>query len=83
MLDKAKTKYELLQETLKNLEKQYENQVLLYGKNSTGAEALADKIRSVKFEINSVISALKELEKIDDKTVDGFVDFWNKKLIIS
>jgi tape measure domain-containing protein len=64
-LDKAKTKYELLQETLKNLEKQYENQVLLYGKNSTGAEALADKIRSVKFEINSVISALKELEKID------------------
>lgn len=64
-LDKAKTKYELLQETLKNLEKQYEDQVLLYGKNSAGAEALADKIRSVKFEINSVITALKELEKID------------------
>jgi len=64
-LSKAKTKYELLQETLKNLEKQYEDQVLLYGKNSAGAEALADKIRSVKFEINSVITALKELEKID------------------
>lgn len=64
-IDKAKTKYELLQETLKNLEKQYEDQVLLYGKNSDGAENLAEKIRSIKFEIQAVISALKELEKID------------------
>jgi hypothetical protein len=33
--------------------------------------------------IDFVPDYLKELEKIDDKTVDGFVDFWNKKLIIS
>jgi tape measure domain-containing protein len=67
-LDKAKTKYEQLQETLKNLEKQYEDQVLLYGKNSDGAEELAKQIRSVKFEIQAVVSALKELEKIDSWT---------------
>lgn len=64
-LDKAKTKYEQLQDTLKNLEKKYEDQVLLYGKNSDGAENLAEKMRSIKFEIQAVISALKELEKID------------------
>ena len=67
-LDKAKTKYEQLQETLKNLEKQYEDQVLLYGKNSDGAEELAKQIRSIKFEIQAVVSALKELEKIDSWT---------------
>ena len=67
-LDKAKTKYEQLQKTLKNLEKQYEDQVLLYGKNSDGAEELAKQIRSVKFEIQAVVSALKELEKIDSWT---------------
>ena len=64
-LDKAKTKYELLQETLKNLEKEYADQVLLYGENSDGAEALATQIRSIKFEIQAVILALKELEKMD------------------
>ena len=64
-LDKAKTKYELLQETLKNLEKEYADQVLLYGENSDGAETLATQIRSIKFEIQAVILALKELEKMD------------------
>ena len=64
-LDVAKTKYELLQETLKNLEKEYADQVLLYGENSDGAEALATQIRSIKFEIQAVILALKELEKMD------------------
>ena len=63
--DKIKTKYEQLQETLKNLEKRYEDQVLLYGENSKGAEALATQIRSIKFEIQGVISALQKLEKID------------------
>lgn len=33
--------------------------------------------------IDFVPDYLKELEKIDDKTVDGFVYFWNKKLIIT
>ena len=63
--DKIKTKFEQLQETLKNLEKRYEDQVLLYGENSKGAEALATQIRSIKFEIQGVISALQKLEKID------------------
>jgi hypothetical protein len=63
--EKIKTKFEQLQETLKNLEKRYEDQVLLYGENSKGAEALATQIRSIKFEIQGVISALQKLEKID------------------
>ena len=66
--EKAKTKFEQLQETLKNLEKNYEDQVLLYGENSKGAEDLASQIRSIKFEIEAVIRALKELEKIDSWT---------------
>lgn len=66
--EKAKTKFEQLQETLKNLEKRYEDQVLLYGENSKGAEDLASQIRSIKFEIEAVIRALKELEKIDSWT---------------
>jgi tape measure domain-containing protein len=66
--DKTKTKFEQLQETLKNLEKRYEDQVLLYGENSKGAEDLASQIRNIKFEIEAVIRALKELEKIDSWT---------------
>jgi tape measure domain-containing protein len=65
---KIKTKFEQLQETLKNLEKKYEDQVLLYGENSKGAEALATQIRSIKVEIQGVISALQKLEKIDSWT---------------
>ena len=38
---------------------------MLYGENSDGAEALATQIRSIKFEIQAVILALKELEKMD------------------
>jgi tape measure domain-containing protein len=66
--DKTKTKFEQLQETLKNLEKRYEDQVLLYGENSKGAETLATKIRSIKIELQGVISALQKLEKIDSWT---------------
>ena len=66
--NKIKTKFEQLQETLKNLEKRYEDQVLLYGENSKGAEDLASQIRNIKFEIEAVIRALKELEKIDSWT---------------
>jgi hypothetical protein len=66
--DKTKTKFEQLQETLKNLEKRYEDQVLLYGENSKGAEALATQIRSIKLEIQGVITALQKLEKIDSWT---------------
>ncbi len=33
--------------------------------------------------IDFVPEYLKELEKIDDKTVDKFVHFWNKKLMIN
>jgi tape measure domain-containing protein len=65
---KIKTKFEQLQETLKNLEKKYEDQVLLYGENSKGAEALATQIRSIKVEIQGVITALQNLEKIDSWT---------------
>jgi hypothetical protein len=65
---KIKTKFEQLQETLKNLEKRYEDQVLLYGENSKGAEALATQIRSIKLEIQGVITALQKLEKIDSWT---------------
>jgi len=43
---------------------------------------MSNDISWVNKTIDFVPDYLKELEKIDDKTVDCFVDFWKKKLII-
>ena len=63
--EKQKTRYELLTDSLDELNKQYEDQVLLYGKNSEGAKVLENNIREVRFEILKVKKALEDLEKLD------------------
>lgn len=63
--DKAKTRYEQLQETLKNLEKKYEDIVLVYGENSDGAKKLFEQMRELRFEVEAVERAMTNLGKLD------------------